>query len=142
MALAADSFASARRSPAPPARVDKSRAASTAPHQPSKIFHEDIFSKLLGGPLLIVHFALYGLVPIQYLIHYSPFSHFQPGALNQIMRWTLFMGTMYVTAVLVVTCFGRYQLRKDVAAFLVTGAAVFVMAGIKTWLEAKDVSAG
>lgn len=142
MALAADSFTNARRSPAPSNRVDKSRTASATPHQPSKIFHEDIFSKLLGGPLLVVHFALYGLVPIYYLIHYSPFSNFEPGALNQIMKWTLFLGTMYVTAVLVVICFGRYQVRKDVAAFLATGAAVFVLAGMKTWLEAKDVSAG
>lgn len=141
MALAAESFTNTRRSPAPSTRVDKSRTASATPHQPSKIFHEDIFSRLLGGPLLIVHFALYGLVPIYYLTHYSPFSNFEPGALNQIMRWTLFLGTMYVTAVLVVTCFGRYQVRKDVA-FLSTGAAVFLLAGTKTWLETKETSAG
>lgn len=120
--------------------VDKSRtAASTAPHQPSKIFHEDVFSRLLGGPLFIVHFALYGFVPIYYLMHFSPFSHFEPGALNQIMRWTLFLGTMYVTAVLVVICFGRYQVRKDVAALLSTSTAVFLLAGMKTWLEANNV---
>lgn len=144
MALAAESFTSARRSPAPSTRVEKSRTApsSATPHQPSKIFHEDIFSRLLGGPLFIVHFALYGLVPIYYLMHYSPFSNFESGALNQIMRWTLFLGTMYTTAVLVVTCFGRYQVRKDVVAFLSTGAAVFLLAGMKTWLEVKDVSAG
>lgn len=143
MALAAESFSNARKSPAPATRVDKSRTPPSAtPHQPSKIFHEDVFSRLLGGPLLIVHFALYGFVPIYYLVHYSPFSHPEPGALNQIMRWTLCLGTMYVTAVLVVTWFGHYQVRKDVVACLSTGVAVFLLAGMKTWLEAKDTSAG
>lgn len=136
MALAAESFTNTRRSPVPSTRADKQRTA--VPPQPSQFFHEDVFSRLLGGPFMIVHFALYGIIPIYYILHYSPFSNFEPGALNQIMRWTLFLATMYVTAVLVVTCFGRYQVRKDVAAFLSTAAAIFVVAGMKTWLETND----
>lgn len=140
MALAAETFSSPtpRRSPVPSVRVEKSRA----PHQPSKIFHEDVFSRILGGPLLIVHFALYGVVPIYYLIHYSPFSSPESGAVNHMMRWTLFLLTMYVTAVLVVSWFGRYEVRKEVAGFLSMGVVVFLLAGVKTWVAARDGSAG
>lgn len=133
MALAADALSGPlKRAPTPSDRVscDKSR---TQPRRP--FFHEDVFSRILGGPLVILHFALYCAVPVYYLVHYSPFSHFEDGTANQSVRWILSFLTQYLTAVLVVSWSGHYEVRRDVAACLLMGIAVFVVAGLRSLVE-------
>lgn len=109
----------------------------------SWLFHEDVFSRLLSGPLIIVHFALYCAVPVYYLVHYSPFSHFAPGTLNQTIRWTLLFLTQCFTAILAVAWLGKhYQVRRELLAFLSMGTAVFLLAGLKHVLEDMAASKG
>lgn len=100
------------------------------------LYHEDVFFRLLSGPLIILHYAMYCFVPVFYLINYSPFSSFEPGTLNQTIRWTLLFFTQCFTAVLAVAWFGKhYKVRKELLAFLFMGSAIFVAAGFKHALE-------
>lgn len=133
MALVMDTLSGPlRMSPTP----SGSKSCSKARSEPEKpFFHEDSFSKLLSGPLVILHFALYGAVPIYYLVCYSPFSNFEAGQLNQIIRWALLLLTQYLTAILVVSWLGQYKVRKEVLGFACMVTAVTLLAGLKHWVE-------
>lgn len=107
------------------------------------LYHEDVFSRLLSGPFVIIHYAMYCFVPVVYLVNYSPFSHFEPGTLNQTIRWTLLFLTQCFTAVLTVAWFGQhYKVRKELIAFLFMGSAVLVAAGLKHVVEDMAASKG
>lgn len=145
MALAANTLTGSSRRPN--AASAPSRSVSTDKLDVLKprhwLFHEDVFSRLLSGPLIIVHFALYCAVPVYYIVHYSPFSHFEPGALNQTIRWTLLFLTQCFTAVLAVAWLGKhYPVRKELIAFLFMGTAVFLVAGLKQLVEDTAASKG
>lgn len=149
MALAANTLAgSARRSNTPICSgSNSSHSVSTDKLVVLKprhwLFHEDVFSRLLSGPLIIAHFALYCAVPVYYLVHYSPFSHFEPGTLNQTIRWTLLFLTQCFTAVLAVAWLGKqYQVHRELLAFLSMGTAVFLLAGLKHVAEDMAASKG
>ncbi|PSR76329.1 hypothetical protein BD289DRAFT_456995 [Coniella lustricola] len=160
MALAADALLSGTsrraRSPVPPAMASMASMATmattptTAPaadHQPrrqsrSTLFNEDIFSRLLSGPLLIVHFALYCAVPVYYLVYWSPFSHFDAGAFNQLVRWALLGLTQYLTAILMVSWSGRHQVRRELVAGSVISTTVLLLAGLKSWIEQTALDKG
>lgn len=120
--------------PPGPVSCDKARSEPRKP-----FFHEDSFSRLLGGPLVVLHFALYGAVPTYYLVHYSPFSNFGAGRLDQVIRWALFFLTQYLTAILVVSWLGQYRVRKETLGFVFVVSAVTLLAGLKHWVE--DMSA-
>lgn len=131
MALAADTIT--KRSPTISTSYDNNQ------HQPvhKSLFNEDIFSQLLGGPLLFVHFAFYAAVPIYYLAHYSPFSHLDALVIHPAVKWALLFITEYVTAIFIVSWSGSYKVRKEVAAFLYMGTAMVLMAGVKNWVEER-----
>ncbi|KAJ4387431.1 hypothetical protein N0V93_008023 [Gnomoniopsis smithogilvyi] len=148
MALAANTLTgSARRANAPTCSSSSTTTTTSSGRSVSTdklivlkprhwLFHEDVFSRLLSGPLIIVHFALYCAVPVYYLVHYSPFSHFEPGTLNQTIRWTLLFLTQCFTAVLAVAGLGKqYRVGKELIAFLSMGTAVFLLAGLKHVVE-------
>lgn len=110
------------------------------------LYHEDVFSRLLSGPFIIIHYAMYCFVPVVYLVHYSPFSShtFASGTLNQLIRLVLLVLTQCFTAVLTVAWFGgqHYKVRKELLAFLFMGSAVFVAAGLKHVVEDLAASKG
>lgn len=100
------------------------------------LYHEDVFSRILSGPFVIIHYAMYCFVPVVYLVKYSPFTNFEPGTSNQIIRWALLFLTQCFTAVLAVACFGKhYKVRKELIAFVFMGSAVFLVAGLKHVVE-------
>lgn len=162
LALAVDTLSrpfGLRRSPTPSRAVtmscsttDKShssnksrqaRAAAAADRRRS-LFHEDVFSRLLGGPLSIFHFAFYCAVPLYYLAHYSPFSRFEagPGPANQVVRWALLLLTQYLTVMLAVSWFGRYTVRKEVTALVFMATSVTLVAALKVMMDGLVVSRG
>lgn len=144
MALAANTLTGSARRANPPSHAVSVSTDKLHVLKPRHwLFHEDVFSRLLSGPLIIVHFALYCAVPVYYLVHYSPFSHFEPGALNQTIRWTLLFLTQCFTAVLAVAWLGKhYRVRKELIAFLGMGTAVFLVAGLKHVVEDMAASKG
>lgn len=168
MALAVDTFsaaASARRSPVPSrstSSADRTRtsippsatstSAPTTTSSSSKptrtknprhpVFNEDIFSKFYATPFLVFHFALYGAVPLYYLLHYSPFRDFDSGAVNQVVKWSLFVFTQYITAVVVTSWGGRYRVRKDVAACAVMLVVLAGATGLKSLMDEMALSNG
>lgn len=106
---------------------------STRPKNPRHpIFNEDIFSKFYTTPFMVFHFALYGAVPLYYLLHYSPFRDFGSGIVDEVVKWFLFVLTQYTTAVIVTSWDGRYRVRKDVAAC----ALMLVCVAGATWPKA------
>lgn len=141
MALAADALSRpSRKPPVPSNLVDKPRRRQQ--QQRSVFFNEDIFSRVLGGPLLIVHFALYCVVPVIYLAYFSPFSHFRPGTFSQTMRLVLLCLTQCLTAVLAVSWDGRLGVRKELTTILYVTAAVFVVGGLKTLVDGLTAQRG
>lgn len=78
-------------------------------------------------PLLALDFAVYGATPFYYLIHYSPIhdamNEAGDGVLNQVVKWMLIMLAQYITALIVVSWGGRYQVHKNAAglALMVAG---------------------
>ncbi|KAL2280222.1 hypothetical protein FJTKL_12682 [Diaporthe vaccinii] len=155
MTLAVDTFSaatSARRSPVPsrsstsasrtmtpptPAPAASAAASPTTTSTRAKdprhpIFHEDVFSKFCTTPFIVLHFALYGAVPFYYLLHYSPFRDFGSGVVNELVKWSLFVLTQYLTAIIVTSWGGRYRVNRDVAAC----ALMLVCLAGATWLKA------
>lgn len=141
MALAADALLSStsRRSPVPANMADTTKRRRQSR---SALFNEDIFSRLLSGPLLIVHFAMYCAVPVYYLIHWSPFSHFESGTFNQVMRWALLCLTQYLTAILMVSWNGRHKIRREVVAGSVISTTILLLAGLKSWMGQTALDMG
>ncbi|KAG6355113.1 hypothetical protein INS49_004194 [Diaporthe citri] len=156
MALAVDTFSaatSARRSPVPsrstasanrtmtPPTPAPAASAATSPTTTSNraknprhpIFNEDIFSRLYSTPFMVLLFAFYGAVPFYYLLHYSPFRDFDSGVVNEVVKWSLFVLTQYITAVIVTSWGGRYRLQKDVTAC----ALMLVCLAGATWSKAS-----
>lgn len=125
-----------RRTPTPsgPMSCDK-----TSPDPRLSLFHEDVFSRLLSGPLVIFHFAFYCAVPVYYLVHFSPFAAFEGSQLNQAIL--LFL-TQYLTAILVVSWFGRYTGRKVVTACVFMVTTMALVAGMKMFMDDLVASKG
>lgn len=143
MVLAVDTLSRPlRRAPTPSGSVGMSCDKSKADPRLS-LFHEDVFSRLLSGPLVIFHFAFYCAVPVYYLAHFSPFSHFEGGGqFNQVIRWALLLLTQYLTAILTVSWFGRYMVRKEVTALVLMLTTMALVAGLKMFMEEIVVSKG
>lgn len=131
MALAANSLAG-------PASTDKLVL------QPRHwLYHEDVFSRLLSGPFIVIHYLMYAAVPLFYLAYYSPFSSFPPGTLHQTIRWSLLFLTQCFTALLTVAWFGEhYKVRKELYAFLFMGSAVFLAVGLQQIMDHMVASKG
>ncbi|KAL1866841.1 hypothetical protein Daus18300_006544 [Diaporthe australafricana] len=97
------------------------------------IFNEDIFSRFYATPFLALHFALYCAVPLYYLLHYSPFRDFggPGGALNHVVKWSLFVLTQYATAVIVTSWDGRYRVQRDAVVCVVMLVGLAAATGLK-----------
>lgn len=106
------------------------------------IFNEDVFSKFCTTPFMVFHFALYGAVPFYYLLHYSPFRDFGSGAVDQVVKWSLFVFTQYITAVVIISWGGRYRVDKDVAACALMLVCMIGATWLKALLDGMDVSKG
>lgn len=135
MALAVDTLSRPllRRAPTPSARSKSCDKSSADPRL--SLFHEDVFSRILSGPLVIFHFAFYCAVPVYYLVHYSPFGGLEGSQLGHAIRWTLLFLTQYLTAMLAVSWFGRYTVRKEVTACVFMATAMAMVAGLKIFTE-------
>lgn len=83
---------------------------------------------------MVFHFALYGAVPFYYLLHYSPFRDFGSGVVDELVKWSLFIFTQYITAVIIISWGGRYRVQKDVAAC----ALMLVCLAFGTWLKTVE----
>lgn len=84
---------------------------------------------------MVFHFALYGAVPFYYLIHYSPFRDFDSGIVNEVVKWSLFILTQYITAVIVTSWGGRYRVNKDVAACAILLVCLAGATGLKGLMD-------
>lgn len=142
---------SAAAAPLPPpstaAVTTTTTTATTSSSRPAKnprhpIFNEDIFSRFYATPFLVFHFALYGAIPLYYMLHYSPFRDFGSGALNHVVKWSLFVLTQYATAVIVTSWDGRYRVQRDVAACVVMLVGLAAATGLKALVEGMDGSKG
>ncbi|KAI3399128.1 hypothetical protein diail_7707 [Diaporthe ilicicola] len=136
--------ASAASTPVAAAAAAAARPATQMAKNPRHpIFNEDFFSKFCAGPFLAFHFALYGAIPVYYLLHYSPFRDFGgDGALNHVVRWSLFVLTQYLTAVVVTSWDGRYRVQKDVAACALMLVGLAAATGLKALVDGMAVSKG
>lgn len=91
---------------------------------------------------MVLLFAFYGAVPFYYLLHYSPFRHFGSGVVNEVVKWSLFVLTQYITAVIVTSWGGRYRVQKDVAACALMLVGLAFATGLKALVDEMAVSKG
>lgn len=92
---------------------------------------------------MVFHFALYGAVPLYYLLHYSPFRDFVgSGVVNEFVRWSLAVLTQYTTAVIVTSWGGRYRVQKDVVACALMLVCLAGATGLKALMDGMAVPNG
>lgn len=114
----------------PPARpVPLDKTTKTLPRHP--FFNTMVLSKIYNTPLLVLGWAIYGVAPLYYLLHYSPLRNTKDerrdGLSNPFVKWTLCIMIQYIAAVITVSWAGRYQVRKNRAVFLLMGIGLFAL---------------
>lgn len=112
---------------------------TTKPNRWRAPIDSNVLSRLCTIPLLALQWVIYGATPLYYLLHYSPFRDegdgIWVGLLSQFVRWTLCVVIQYITAVLVVSWSGRYEVRKSRAVFALMVAGLFVLSSLKVWVD-------